>query len=219
MDSIIRMVGAISLWAIEIIMQLRVYALYDCSRKVALFNFVLFLGSMAGFFYVLVVNAIGRRAQIADAIHLPLPGCPVINTGIEWAQWVPATAYEGVLFGWAFYKTASSTTERLRKGNKPSLYSLVLRDNLIYFFVVACVLVFCNLMVVGATHIPWFSYGPFHAAVGILTTRLLLNLRKASVESVITSSGTAGGRAHTGNIDALGLSWEVAEPHISSSIF
>ena len=34
MDSVIRVVGAISLWSIEVLMQLRVYALYSCSRGV-----------------------------------------------------------------------------------------------------------------------------------------------------------------------------------------
>jgi len=36
MDSIIRVVSAISLWSIEIMMQLRIYALYDCSRRASL---------------------------------------------------------------------------------------------------------------------------------------------------------------------------------------
>lgn len=117
MDSIIRVVGALSLWSAEIIMQLRVYALYKCSRRVrslvfnlsssafsispselfyttcdiqvAIFNTVLFLGSITGFLWILVHNAERRRAVIANAIHLPLPGCPSIHTGIEWAQWVP----------------------------------------------------------------------------------------------------------------------------------
>jgi hypothetical protein len=34
MDTIIRVVGAVSLWSVEIVMQLRVYALYDCSKRV-----------------------------------------------------------------------------------------------------------------------------------------------------------------------------------------
>lgn len=34
MDSIIRIVGAISLWSVEIIMQLRIYALFKSSKKV-----------------------------------------------------------------------------------------------------------------------------------------------------------------------------------------
>ncbi len=47
--------------------------------------------------------------------------------------WI-ATAYEVVLFGFALYKTLHSTTTRLKKGNDLSLYSLLLRDNLFYFF-------------------------------------------------------------------------------------
>ncbi|KAH8077417.1 hypothetical protein BXZ70DRAFT_703762 [Cristinia sonorae] len=34
-------------------------------------------------------------------------------------------------------------------------------------------------MVASITRIPWFSYGPFHAAMGIMTVRLLLHLHKA----------------------------------------
>lgn len=37
-DMILRISGAIALWAIEIIMQLRIYALFGCSRKVYFFK-------------------------------------------------------------------------------------------------------------------------------------------------------------------------------------
>ena len=89
MDTIIRVVGAIALWSIEIVMQLRIYALYDCSKTIAAVNGVMFLASIGTFLWILIHNAMGRSAVIADAIHLPLPGCPSIHTGIEWAQWVP----------------------------------------------------------------------------------------------------------------------------------
>ncbi|KAF8882851.1 hypothetical protein BD779DRAFT_1541826 [Infundibulicybe gibba] len=148
MDTIIRVVGAISLWSIEIVMQLRVYALFKCSHRVAFINATLFLASIAGFLWILIHNAERRRSVIANAVHLPLPGCPSIHSGIEWAQWVPATAYEGVLFGWALYKTLKSTAGRAKRGTQVSLYSLLLRDNLFYFFAIAGLLVFNNLMVV-----------------------------------------------------------------------
>lgn len=101
--------------------------------------------------WILIHNALRRRAVIAEAIKLPLPGCPSIHTGIEWAQWVPgkinnvqfpilfwfndflATAFEGVLFGWALYKTLKSSVGRWTSGIRISLYELILRDNLIYF--------------------------------------------------------------------------------------
>ncbi|KAF9466256.1 hypothetical protein BDZ94DRAFT_1319532 [Collybia nuda] len=179
MDSIIRIVGAISLWSVEIIMQLRIYALFKSSKKVAFINFVLFLGSIAGFLWVLIFNAVRRKAIIKDAVRLPLPGCPSIHVGIEWIQWIPATVFEAVLFCWALYKTGETAAIRARVGDRVSLYSLLLRDNIFYFFAVTCLLIFNNLMVVGSTGIPWFSYSPFHAAIGILTTRMLLNLSKA----------------------------------------
>ncbi|KAF9262098.1 hypothetical protein L218DRAFT_809162, partial [Marasmius fiardii PR-910] len=179
-DTIMKVVGAVSLWSVEIIMQLRVYVLFSCSRRVAAVNVFLFLGSIAGFLWLLIYNAERRRAVIADAVHLPLPGCPALHAGIEWAQWVPATAYEGVLAGFAFYKTLKSSAERLRAGKRIGLFQLLLRDNLVYFFGIAGLLIFNNLMVVGVTHIKWFSYAPFHAAVGIFTTRMMLNIYEAA---------------------------------------
>jgi len=179
MDSIIRVIGALNLWAIEIVMQMRIYAICRCSRKVAVINFTLFLVSIAGFLWVLAHNAQRRRAVIANAIHLPLPGCPSIHSGIEWAQWIPATAFEGVLFLWAVHQTLQSTIRTWHSESHQSLFSTIVRDNVLYFFGIACLLVFNNLMVVGVTKIPWFSYAPFHAAMEIMTSRMLINLYKA----------------------------------------
>ncbi|KAJ7738977.1 hypothetical protein B0H16DRAFT_1569397 [Mycena metata] len=187
MDTIIRVVGAVSLWSVEIIMQLRVYALYSCSKRIAAINLVLFAGSIVGFMWILIYNHSRRAGVIANVIHLPLPGCPSVHSGIEWAQWVPATIYEGILFGFALYKTFESTLTSLRKDGTLSIYTLLLRDNILYFFGITALLVFNNLMVVNVTHIPWFSYGPFHAAVGIMTSRMLINLRKVVSQDVIPS--------------------------------
>ncbi|KAF9027401.1 hypothetical protein BDZ89DRAFT_1039492 [Hymenopellis radicata] len=209
MDSIIRVVGAVSLWSVEIVLQLRICALYKCSKKIALINALLFAGSIAGFFYILIFNAQRRHAVIADAIHLPLPGCPSIHSGIEWVQWVPATAYEGVLFAFALYKTSMSTAGRMKTGKKISLYSLILRDNIFYFLAIAVLLIFNNVMVVGVTKIPWFSYGPFHAAIGVLTTRMLLSLRKASVTEMMSSSPFPS-RTPLPNFRSEVLSWHAA---------
>ncbi|KAH9916593.1 uncharacterized protein BXZ73DRAFT_53718 [Epithele typhae] len=190
MDAMIRVVGAISLWAIEIIMQLRIYALFHCSKRVAMVNAVLFLASIGVFLWILIHNGLGRAAVIKDAKALPIPGCPVVHTGIEWAQWVPATAFEGVLFAFAIYTSVESMLERKRTGERKSgLFSVVLEDNIVYFFGITCILVFNNLMVVNVTHIPWFSYGPFHAATGIMTARMLIHLRKASTETPSPSMG------------------------------
>ena len=44
---------------------------------------------MLAFVGILIDLAIGRQKAIATAIHLPLPGCPVVNTPIEWSEWIP----------------------------------------------------------------------------------------------------------------------------------
>ncbi|KJA29680.1 hypothetical protein HYPSUDRAFT_127052 [Hypholoma sublateritium FD-334 SS-4] len=185
MDSIIRIVGALSLWAIEIVMQMRIYALYKCSRRVALINAVLFLASIGVFLWILSFNALRRREVIAEAIHYPLPGCPSVHSGIEWLQWIPATVFESILFFWALYKTLSSTVTRWRGGQRISLYHLILRDNISYFFGITCLLIFNNLMVVGVTKIPWFSYSPFHAAMEIMTSRMIINLYKIAKDPIM----------------------------------
>ncbi|VDC02946.1 unnamed protein product [Peniophora sp. CBMAI 1063] len=192
MDAIIRVVGALSLWGVEIVMQLRIFALFRLSKRIAIINAVLFLGSVAAFLWILVHNGLVRASVIAQAKSLPIPGCPVVHTGIEWAQWVPATIYEGILFGFALWKAAENFATEMRTDDRRStksswrstLYGIVLQDNLLYFFFIACILTFNNIMVVGVSKIPWFSYGPFHAATGIMTGRMLMHVRKASMKPV-----------------------------------
>ncbi|TEB18585.1 hypothetical protein FA13DRAFT_1745591 [Coprinellus micaceus] len=188
MDPTIRVVGAISLWAIEIIMQLRIYAIFDCSKKVAAFNGLLFLASIGCFIWILAKNAIGRAERIASAIRLPLPGCPAINGGLHG----PTTVFEGVLFGFVLYKAANSLTMKVRLNQRWSISQVLLGDNILYFFGISALLVVNNVMASGVTskYIPWFSYGPFHAAMGIMTTRMLMHLRKVALHSHRASTFT-----------------------------
>jgi hypothetical protein len=154
-DPTIRIVGAISLWSVEIIMQLRIYALFNRSKKV-----------------------------IAPYIELPLIGCPAVNDPGQRAIWVPATMYEFLLFGFALYKAATSSTALIKLNHRLSLTAVLLRQNMLYFLVIGCILVFNNLMNVGATPVPWFGFGPFHASIGIATSRMLIHLRKFSSENL-----------------------------------
>jgi hypothetical protein len=183
-DPVTRLLGAISLWSIEIIMQLRIYILFRRSKKIAAFNAILFLISIGLFLWIMIVNAM-RRKVVIDAIpQLPPLGCPSINGGSQWAQWVPAMLFEFVLFGFAAYKSIVSTAARIKLNERTSLTSILIHENILYFAVVGCLLVFNNLMVVGATRIPWFGFGPFHAALGITTGRMLMHLRKFATENL-----------------------------------
>ncbi|KAL1746505.1 hypothetical protein HDZ31DRAFT_81194 [Schizophyllum fasciatum] len=180
MDPVDRLSGAILLWSVEVIMQLRIYAIYERSSLVARVNIALFAVSIAGFFYVLVTNVLQRARAIQHVLHLPLLGCPAIQTSTEWAQWLPATIFEGVLFGFVLYRSLRVNFRNLRAGRGISLYEVVIKDQIRYWVGVSTLLVLCNLMVVGTTKIPFFGFAPFHAGLGVSTTRMLLNVREAA---------------------------------------
>ena len=60
------------------------------SLQVVLFNGVLFAASIAGFVWIMVLNASRRAAAIQEVKMDPLVrGCPSIHTGLEYLQWIP----------------------------------------------------------------------------------------------------------------------------------
>jgi len=184
MDPTTRIVGAVSLWSVELIMMLRIYVLFKRSRRVLFFNAILFAVSVGGFLWIMILNALRRRAAIYALAKLPPLGCPAINGGSQWAQWIPAMLFEFVLFGFAIYKSIVSHSANMKIFGRPTLSRILLKENILYFAVIACLLFFNNLMVVGATKIPWFGFGPFHAALGITTGRMLIHLRKFAVKNL-----------------------------------
>lgn len=206
-DPVLRIAGAISLWSVEIIIQLRIYVIYGCSRKIAIFNAVLFFLSVLAFVGILIDLGIGRKKVIAEVIHLPLPGCPVVNSPIQWSEWMPATIFEFILFMFALHKYMNAPdVARLPALKQIMRLSFVLvSDNMLYFLGITIVLVLNNLEVAGKTHIPWFSYGPFYASLGIMTTRMLLHLLKNS--------------AHDGKVEVVvaDLNWTKSKYHAATS--
>ncbi|KAM6504158.1 hypothetical protein JOM56_001101 [Amanita muscaria] len=154
---LLRVSGGIAVWAVEILMQLRIYALFGCSRKIAVFNAVVFLSSVLSSLGIIIYDGVQRKELIAYAEHLPLPGCPDVNGGIQWAEWVPTTIYELILCSFALFELFQ------RRGwvkyRAVSTFNILINDNMLYFFGVTFVLVFNDLMVAGQTHIPWFSLG------------------------------------------------------------
>ncbi|KAF9524805.1 hypothetical protein CPB83DRAFT_596388 [Crepidotus variabilis] len=143
-----RVLGAISLWSVEVIMQLRIYALFNRSRKIAGVNLLVFLGSIAAFLWILVMNAKRRRQMIVFAAHLPLPGCPVVNGGTEWALWIAPMVYEFILFTMVIYKALVSISASIRLNQRITLTKVLIQENVWYFFSVGFVLLFNNLMVI-----------------------------------------------------------------------
>jgi len=181
-DPTICIVGAISLWSVEIMMQIRIFALYGRSKKVAVFNGCFFMLTIIAFSWLIVHNIRRRPAQIASAMKFPIPGCPTVHGGLQWTLWFPATVFEVNLFGFALFKSVRSLSFRRKLNKRLPLIHLLLQDNIMYFFGITCVLILNNLMTLPSSGIPWFSFGPFHAAIGIMTSRMYIHLRKFSVK-------------------------------------
>ncbi len=57
--------------------------------QIAIFNAALFICAILAFVGILTDLAIGRQKAITSAIRLTLIGCPVVNTPIEWSEWIP----------------------------------------------------------------------------------------------------------------------------------
>lgn len=96
----------------------------------------------------MVINAMNRERLIAQAVKLPLPGCPAINGGSQWAQWLPglflaalgfallissgiATLFEFILFGFIFYKAVVGA--RVRVNGRSTLAAVLIHENIAYF--------------------------------------------------------------------------------------
>ncbi|KAF8193453.1 hypothetical protein BJ912DRAFT_961262 [Pholiota molesta] len=184
MDPTTRLAGAISLWSVEIVMQMRIYIVYKRNRRIAFFNGTIFVLSIVFFIWVLVRDTMERSVMISQVVVLPRTGCPSVNGGSQWAQWVPATAFEIILFLFALAKCFMSSSVKTKLNERSPLIAILLRENILYFFAVTSVLILNNLMVVDATRISWFGFGPFHAALGIATSRMLIHLRKFSFENL-----------------------------------
>ncbi|KAF9546969.1 hypothetical protein CPC08DRAFT_796352, partial [Agrocybe pediades] len=179
-ETITRMAGAISLWSVEIIMQMRIYFLYNRSKKIALVNMTLFAVSISAFVAIMVINGIRFQTENQWVTSLPpYEACPPLrDNSIAWTLWMPGLVFELVLFGYVIHKSIVSTMATKKINGRTSLAGIILKEHMVYFFIVSCILVFNNLMTVGATRIPWFGLGPLHAALGITTGRMLIHLRK-----------------------------------------
>ncbi|KAF9048783.1 hypothetical protein BJ165DRAFT_1057008 [Panaeolus papilionaceus] len=178
------MAGALSLWSVEIVMQLRVYVLFNRSKRLAGFNGALFIASVGFFLWLLVSDTLRRSKHMSLPTTAHFLGChPTLNKGLQWELWLPATVFELVLFVQVLYKSICSTSARIRLNKRISLAMFLLHDSLMYFFVVAWLLVM-NMVIIGSNRIPWTGFGLFHAGIGIGTSRMMIEIRVFSARNL-----------------------------------
>ncbi|GJE98854.1 hypothetical protein PsYK624_150910 [Phanerochaete sordida] len=158
--------------AVQIILQLRIYALYEQSRKILIF------------LIVMCSLEVSAMAILIGMTMSHLQGIPIISTetgcayqallSVSSVFWIPGLVYEPILFGLVAYKAWG-------KRDEPSVPLIVrmARDSLIYFAVIFVELLVST--VIWAHEPEWINlFNPWSAALpSLLGSRLMLNMREA----------------------------------------
>jgi len=169
------LVTLITTLTVQGILQLRVYALYNRSKKILLFLLTLCVVEVAA----MVVLA---GITLSHLEHLPIAststGCYYKGLlGLSAVFWVPGLIYEPILFGLVAFKAWPLKT----KGMSVPLVTRIARDSLLYFIVIFAELLISTVIWAQApTYInimmPWSAALP-----SVLGGRLLLNMREMAL--------------------------------------
>ncbi|KAG7086842.1 hypothetical protein E1B28_002763 [Marasmius oreades] len=185
--------GMTCCWSVQIILQLRLFALYERSlhiKIILILSFCIQLGAIIAIF----ING-ARSGQVKWTAVGPLSKCQVLNVASNfWAFWVTLLAYECLLCCLALNKGY----ERLRASNQQfvtwagfqvGLQDVLIRDSVGYYMG-CCVIYAINLSL-------WVDSLPntFDLATGLgvaypslIGNRLMINLRRVFYDSQVTNT-------------------------------
>ncbi|KAL1948478.1 hypothetical protein VTO73DRAFT_12553 [Trametes versicolor] len=211
--------GSLMLYSVEIILQLRIYAMYHKNKWLAMFNAAFFFAEIS---VMLIVYNYGISVGTTLATPPGLTGCYGITTSYLFSIWIPGLVFEMWLVLLAIYKAI----ERARSGivvngHRLDLLALLIRDNVIYFVVIALGLLTNTIMWFAAPDgLAASAVSMSHASMIVSGTRLLLNLFEAFHQRVqrslgVTTSGAYDTQA-TENLATL-PTFRAAKRDLSSS--
>ncbi|KAI0356920.1 hypothetical protein OH77DRAFT_1588791 [Trametes cingulata] len=183
--------GSLMLYSVEIILQLRIYAMYHKNKWLALFNAAFFFSEIT---VMLIVYNYGISVGTTLATPPGLTGCYGITTSYLFSIWIPGLIFEMWLVVLAIWKAIERAREGIVvNGQRLDLLALLIRDNVIYFVVIALGLLTNTIM--------WFAapdglapaaVSLSHASMIVSGTRLLLNLFEAFHRRVHRARTTTG---------------------------
>ncbi|KDQ58845.1 hypothetical protein JAAARDRAFT_205903 [Jaapia argillacea MUCL 33604] len=167
-------------YVVQVILQFRLYAIYDRSRWIAILMFSLFViqiifAMVFSLYDITSLRAISQNFDIFDVCvvtHIPRFSC---------ATWICVMAFEAVLFLLALWKVilrVMKTRERWRKG---LVADILLRDNLLYFLVASTTYILTAISILALPTIWLEIFGSYSTVISCtLGSRLILNIRGAS---------------------------------------
>ncbi|KII91149.1 hypothetical protein PLICRDRAFT_496837 [Plicaturopsis crispa FD-325 SS-3] len=168
-------------WTMQLVMQMRVFALYGRSKKIAALTGLLFAGEMV--VNVWMLARIYSKQHGVTAITLPYPSvaiCSMINIPSFFGFWyLPMICFETVLFALALW-VGIRHVQDMRKWTFSGILRVILRDSLFYFAAVltAYTVSMALWLTMGAIFIQ-ITEGFAMSASVIMGSRLVLNMRGA----------------------------------------
>ncbi|KZT38992.1 hypothetical protein SISSUDRAFT_1046167 [Sistotremastrum suecicum HHB10207 ss-3] len=177
------LIGLSLLWSIEIILIIRIHALYS-NKRLLIFMSILFLCTMS------VSSIIGfRGANTAHWLAEGIPGLPCCTANNStllqdtfWASWIPTLVFESILVGLAI--RALWRYRELHKGlhGPETLVWTLLRDSIIYYLVVLV----AGAIYMAVAKVQWFNGEPASSVlfpvISACGVRLLFHLQAKNAE-------------------------------------
>ncbi|KDQ60213.1 hypothetical protein JAAARDRAFT_32589 [Jaapia argillacea MUCL 33604] len=180
-------------WLVQILMQFRIYALYNRSPPISVVLLSCFFIQVVAIAALLVFDF--REFEVTATPAPAIKFCTIARApSFLYGLWIPIITFESILFALALYKSACRFCSTVPGGwTGVSLLDVMIRDSVLYFFVTFAVYL-TNAVV-------WFALPPEWIEITeafslsltcIMGCHLLLNLLGAYYgENVLSPSGTS----------------------------
>ncbi|KAI5118635.1 hypothetical protein M0805_000011 [Coniferiporia weirii] len=163
----------------ELTLQLRVYAMYNRSKKMLLFLIVLFTGTFSAMYAISVKIMLKEKGFYFDFLDDFYICTPYSLPNFYAEVWVPMLVHEAILFGLAIYKGLQSFRSRNSENPSSRLTLFLVKDSAMYFVIVFATFIANELVWVFGKETLIEVPVSFAFTMGsIMSQRLLLNVRE-----------------------------------------
>jgi len=162
-----------ALMTVELILIIRISALYDQSKKISWFLACLFACEMIAVF---VNTAILVKDTDIILVRLFLPGCYSVASSNIYSFWIPFLIFEGIIIILTLYKIVSNCTSL-----NPTL-RLLARDSIVYFIIMFTSLFATIISVRLSDFLDGITINASSCIACVAVSRMMVNLRGLTVD-------------------------------------
>jgi len=173
--------GVFTFITTELILQMRIYAMYGRSKKILTLLVICFISSITA-----ASGVVGAFTLAENVTATPFPGSSIhfcVVTSIPsffYATWIPIVTFETLLFSLALFKGYQSWKSEVPTGWSGQVaLNILIRDSILYFLVVfATYLTNMFIWIFGGAKLFELALGFVATMPTVMTQRLLLNIRQ-----------------------------------------